>query len=380
MAGSKEAGWYCSESAAVIPGADPALIPYPKQMKTLMKLADVIREIFYPLTNMAIVLAMIFFWMLFALVQRAGLIGLWLLILLAPAYVRYLLYLLEARANDRSPPVPDIGMFNPVDNLWSLTPLIFLSVLLWAEILFAASYLPWIAVLLGITTYLITPSSLAILAVTHSPAESLNPQAILRMIRVCGAAYFIAPVTVILVWLLFAMFEFLGLPSLLTNLGKSYQVVLLFTLTGAVLHANDVAVQVDIEAPLEKSDDEISGDLEKERQKVANHAYGFISRNNRHGGLAHINQWIDSESDTEAAYAWFLKKMLTWENSTAALFFAQQYLHRLLHSEQDATALKLVARCLHEDPRWKPQIEDRELFLDVAERHGREDLIRQVKS
>jgi len=345
-----------------------------------MKLADVIREIFYPLTNMAIVFAMIFFWTLFALVQRAGLIGLWLLILLAPAYVRYLLYLLEARANDRSPPVPDIGMFNPVDNLWSLTPLIFLSVLLWAEILYAASYLPWIAVLLGITTYLITPSSLAILAVTHSPAESLNPQAILRMIRVCGAAYFIAPVTVILVWLLFAMFEFLGLPSLLTNLGKSYQVVLLFTLTGAVLHANDVAVQVDIEAPLEKSEDEISGDLEKERQKVANHAYGFVSRNNRQGGLAHINQWINSEADTDVAYAWFFKEMLTWENSTAALFFAQEYLHRLLHSEQEATALKLAARCLHEDPRWKPQFEDRELFLEVAEQHGREDLIREVKS
>ena len=349
-------------------------------MKTLMKLADVIREIFYPLTNMAIVFAMIFFWMLFALVQRAGLIGLWLLIVLTPAYVRYLLYLLEARANDRSPPVPDIGMFNPVDNLWTLTPLILLSVLLWAEILFAASYMPWIAVLLAITIYLITPSSLAILAVTHSPSESLNPQTISRMIRVCGAAYFIVPVTVILVWFLFAMFELVGLPSVMTNIGKSYQVVLLFTLTGAVLHAKDVAVQVDIEAPLEKSDDEISGDLEKERQKVANHAYGFVSRNNRQGGLAHINQWIDRESDTDAACAWFFQEMLTWENNAAALFFAQDYLHQLLHREQEVTALKLAARCLHEDPRWKPQLEDRELFLEVAEQHGREDLIREVKS
>ena len=344
-----------------------------------MKPADLIREIVYPLTSMAILFAMIFFWMLFALVQRAGLIGLWLLIVLAPAYVRYLLYLLEARANDRSPPVPDIGMFNPVDNLWSLTPLILLSVLLWAEFLFAAAYLPWIAVLLAITIYLITPSSLAILAVTHSPSESLNPQAILRMIRVCGAAYFIVPATVILIWFLFAMFEFLGLPSLLTNFGKSYQVVLLFTLTGAVLHANDVAVQVDIEAPLEKSDNEISGDLEKERQKVAGHAYGFISRNNRAGGLAHINQWIEKESDTDAADVWFFQEMLTWENSTAALFFAQEYLHRLLHGEQEAVALKLAARCLHEDPHWKPQLEDRDLFLELAERHGREDLMRQLK-
>ena len=345
-----------------------------------MKLADVIREIFYPLTNMAIVFAMIFFWMLFALVQRAGLIGLWLLIILTPAYVRYLLYLLEARANGRSPPVPDIGMFNPVGNLWSLTPLILLSMLIWADILFADSDLAWLGILLGIAIFLITPATLAILAVTHSPSESLNPPAVLRMIRVCGVGYFLVPTVIVLVSVMFVLFEFLGLPPFFTKLGSSYQIVLLFTLTGAVLHANDVAVQVDIDPPIEKSDDEISGDLEKERQKVASHAYGFVSRNNRTGGLAHINQWIDRESDTDAARAWFFQEMLTWENNAAALFFAQDYLHQLLHREQEVTALKLAARCLHEDPRWKPQLEDRELFLEVAEQHGREDLIRQVKS
>jgi hypothetical protein len=344
-----------------------------------MKPSDVIREILYPLKNIAIVFAMLFFWMLFGLVQRAGLIGLWLLIIIAPAYIRYLLYLLEARANNRSPPVPEISMFNPVDNLWSLTPLILISMLIWVDILFADSDLAWLGILLGMVIFLIVPSTLAILAVTHSPSESLNPSAVLRMIRVCGAGYFLVPAVIILISVLFVLFEFLGLPPFFTNLGKSYQIVLLFTLTGAVLHANDVAVQVDIDPPLEKSDAEISRDLEKERQKVANHAYGFINRNNRAGGLAHINQWIDKEADTDAAYAWFFREMLTWENSTAALFFAQVYMNWLLRGEQDVAALKLAARCLHEDSRWKPQLEDRALFLQVAEQHGREDLIRQVK-
>jgi hypothetical protein len=343
-----------------------------------MKLADVIREIIYPLTDVAIVLAMLFFWMLFGLAQKAGLIGLWLLIIIAPAYVRYLLYLLEARANDRSPPVPDISMFNPVDNLWTLTPLILLSILMWADILFADSGQVWFAMLLSFAIFLIAPSTLAILAVTHSPSESLNPPAILRMIRVCGAGYFLVPGVIFLVSVLFVLFGFFGLPSLLIDLGKSYQVVLLFTLTGAVLHANNVAVQVDIGPPLEKSDDDITGDLEKKRQKVANHAYGFVSRNNRTGGLAHIKQWIEKETDTDAAYAWFFREMLTWENNTAALFFAQEYLGRLIQDGQEGVALKLAARCLHEDPRWKPQLENRDLFIELAERHGREDLIRQL--
>jgi hypothetical protein len=220
---------------------------------------------------------------------------------------------------------------------------------------------------------------LAILAVTHSPSESLNPAAILRMIRVCGAGYFLVPGIIVLVSILFVLFGLLGLPSLLIDLGKSYQVVLLFTLTGAVLHANNVAVQIDIELPLEKSADEITGDLEKERQKVANHAYGFVSRNNRAGGLAHINQWIEKETDADAAYAWFFREMLTWENSSAALFFAQECLSRLIHDEQEVAALKLAARCVHEDPHWRPRLEDRDLFLELAQRHGRDDLIRQLK-
>ena len=72
-----------------------------------MKATEVGRELLYPLTDMAIVIAMIFFWLLFGLAQNAGLLGIVLMIILMPAYLRYLLYLLEARANNRSAPVPD---------------------------------------------------------------------------------------------------------------------------------------------------------------------------------------------------------------------------------------------------------------------------------
>jgi len=103
-----------------------------------MKATDVGRELLYPLTDMAIVFAMIFFWLLFGLAQNAGLLGIVLLFLTAPAYIRYLLYLLEARANGKPAPVPDITMFNPADNLWSLTPLILIAAAVWAGILLAS--------------------------------------------------------------------------------------------------------------------------------------------------------------------------------------------------------------------------------------------------
>jgi len=348
-------------------------------MSKQLRFADVVREILYPLKNTAIVIAVLFFWFIFSLADWGGAFGIPLLLITVPAYIRYLIYLLETHANGRSPPVPDLSMFNPIDNLWSLTPAIFVAIFLLADALLAVPGFIWAAFLLGVALLLIAPSSLAILAVTHSPTESLNPVAIAKMIRICGAAYLLVPAVAVLLYLLLRWLDGIGIPAFLIDLGKSYQAILFFTLTGALLHANNVVEEVAIFSPLATSDTKVSADLVKERQRVANHAYGFVSRNNRAGGLAHINQWIDKETDTDAAYAWFFQEMLTWESSTAALFFAQQYLRHLLHGEQEGAALKLAARCLHQDPRWKPQHEDRDVFLELAERHGRNDLIRQMK-
>lgn len=348
-------------------------------MSKQLQFADVVREILYPLKNTGIVISLLFFWFMFSLADWGGAFGIPLLFITVPACIRYLIYLLETHANGRSPPVPDLSMFNPIDNLWSLTPAIFVAIFMLADALLAVPGFTWAAFLLGAALLLITPSSLAILAVTHSPTESLNPVAIAKMIRICGAAYLLVPAVAVLLYLLLGLLDEIGIPAFLIDLGKSYQVILFFTLTGALLRANNVVEEVAIYSPLATSDKEVSADLRKERQRVASHAYGFVSRNNRAGGLAHINQWIDREADTDAACDWFFQEMLTWENHTAALFFAQQYLSRLLHEEQEGAALKLAARCLHEDPRWKPQLDDREAFLELAQRHGRGDLIRQVK-
>ena len=71
-----------------------------------MKASDIGRELLYPLAHMAVFFAMVFYWLLFGLAQIAGLFGIALLFLTTPAYLRYLLYLLEARANGRPAPVP----------------------------------------------------------------------------------------------------------------------------------------------------------------------------------------------------------------------------------------------------------------------------------
>lgn len=343
-----------------------------------MKASDLGREFLHPLTNMAIVLAMIFYWLLFGLAQNAGLFGIALLFLTLPAYLRYLLYLLEARANGRPGPPPAIEMFNPADNFWTLTPFIHIATVLWVGILLVNKLSLYSAALFAAAYLLVVPASLSVLAVTHSPGESLSPLAIVRMVRACGIAYFIVPIVQVALLGLFVLLYLVDVPLLLIDLGTSYQIILLFTMTGSMLHANNVAMQVAIPEPLEPTAEELAQDLNDERKKVANHAYGFISRGNREGGFAHIRQWLQKETAVEEAWQWFFHEMLKWENANPALFFAQEYLRRLLDWNMEKEALKLVARCLHENPRWRPLAGERDRVFEVAQRHGHDDLLKLV--
>ena len=137
-------------------------------------------------------------------------------------------------------------------------------------------------------------------------------------------------------------------------------------------------MQVEIEEPLEPDTEELAKDLLKERQKVANHAYGFISRGNREGGFAHVREWLEKESEFEEAWQWFFEEMLRWENKDPALFFAQEYLSRLLEWQKETDVLKLIVRCLHHNERWQPSDESKHAVKEIASRHERGDVLKRL--
>lgn len=339
-----------------------------------MKPTEFAAELAYPLTNMAIVFAMLFFWLLSTLVWNAHLFGILLGAIVFPAYLRYLLYLLEARANGRQPPVPSIEMFSVWSNTWALTPLILVAALVWGEIALYAAGLVWVAALLLLVAIIVMPLSLAVLAITHSPVESLNPMAMLRMARACGANYGLVPATMLALALIFLGLARAGVSPLVIDLGTSYQLILLFTMTGSVLQAKNIAVEVGIDADASPDIDTTQAKLDAARLKVANHAYGFVSRANREGGFAHIREWLGEEQDRAGGEEWFFREMLRWESTDAALYFGQEYLASALQRGDDRTAAKIITRCLHENPAWRPRLSDRAAVDDFLARTGRDDL------
>lgn len=344
-----------------------------------MQARHLIREILYPLTDMAIVLALIVFLLLEILVEAAGLFGLWLAIVIVPAYFRYLLYLLEARANGREAPPPGIELFNWVENFWSLFPLVLVSLLIWGEYFLINNFSLAAAVLPGILVLYLFPASMAVLAVSRSPIESLNPAALFVLIKSCGRDYLQIPLVIVAISFLIWYLVILDVPGVLTKAASMYASILMFTLSGSVLYVNGGGISVDIPPAREADAEQLDCELLRDRAKVLNHAYGFVSRDNRQGGLQHIYGWIENEADTDDAYRWFLNEMLTWESKEVALLFAQRYLNWLLPEGRDTDALKLISRCLLENPRFRPLPEDMGATLAAAERLGNEDLCEYLR-
>ena len=328
---------------------------------------------------MAVVLALIVFLILEVLVEAAGLLGIWLLIIIVPAYFRYLLYLLEARANGRDAPTLGGELFNWVENFWSLFPLVLICILVWGAYFLATDVSPAAAIVLGVIVLFIYPASMAILATTRSPVESLNPAALSVLLRSCGRDYLSIPLVMVVVFFVIWNFMIVGAPYLLIKALAMYASFLMFTLTGSVLHEKGVSISVDLPPAREPGVEQLQGEQTRERTKVLNHAYGFVSRGNRQGGLQHIYGWLEKDADADASCRWFFEQMLKWESTDAAIVFAQTYLSLLLTQRRDIEALKLIARCLLVDARFKPLAGDLGAALAAAERQGNDELYEYLK-
>ena len=152
-----------------------------------------------------------------------------------------------------------------------------------------------------------------------------------------------------------------------------------YAVSGAILREKNLIDNVYIDDPLEPDVEQQIADLDKERTSILSHAYGFISRGNRDGGLSHVFAWLAEDPDPDAAWEWFFQGMLRWENNEAALYFAQHYLARLLAADEPLRANKVVLRCRLINERFRPLAEDLPAAIDAAERAGNRELAESLK-
>lgn len=352
-----------------------------------------LRELGYPLTNMVVLpaiamfllLAIVTFSLLVMLPSASGMLRVFLVvflgIMLLPALIRYLLMLLEARAYGRTPPVASLELFSFVANFWTVAPLVIVAMSIWGGYWLDRNVAPLAAQAFGVLLLAVTPASLAVLAITQSAAQALNPATVWRMIRAVGWRYSVVPAVVALLLSVASILARAGAPDLALMAFVLYGVFLAFTLTGAVLHASGVKIYLSVEgAAGAVTAEEDTDPRTRARRQVLSHAYGFFSRDNRAGAMAHVRSVLRDETDVDTAYNWYFNEMLKWESKDAALMLAQERLTELLRDERGVEAVKLISRCLLENPRFRPLPGDLDAALQVAARLDRDDLVRILKS
>ena len=336
-----------------------------------------LQELSYPARNLGTIVAIVVFGLLLKLAMMAGLLGIWLFVVVLPAFMRYLVLIAQARARGRDADSPGIEYFSLVGNLWTLFAAI--------PILFVGMGYNWLsnefgyalAVLFAFAAAAIVPAMMAVLVITQSPLQSLNPAALYTLVRETGSAYWYGPTTVVLVFLVAPLLS--ALPDTLILLAELYLLVVVYAVIGAVTRERGLIDEVDIDDAVERDPAEQVADLFRQRTAVLNHAYGFVSRGNREGGLSHIYSWLMNDPDPVAAWPWFFTQMLNWENNEHALWFAQEYIHWLLVRNEQVAAVKVMLRCRLLNERFRPRAEDLEAAVAAAESSGNRELAEALK-
>ena len=353
------------------------MIRYRARKRGAMTAAKLFQAILYPLTSAAVLVPLVVFWLLVSFAAWGGVLGLFLMFFVLIATVRFLMIVLEARARSAEPETPGIEFFSLLGDAWNLFPAAL--ILLSAFLIDAAGDNLGIggASIVAVIVCVAFPASLAVLAITRSPLQSINPVAIARLIGRCGGTLWIAIVFgQVALWLAYLSN---ALPSMIASFVQMYLYFAYFSLLGSLIEPYDLFEEVGIPAPLGKSADEVSGNLEKHRVGVLGHAYGFVSRDNREGGFRHLFDEIEKDPDPAGAWAWYFNRMMGWEQRHHALFFAQHYVRDALKHGEELAALKVAMRGYHEDEQFRPFREDIPALTAAAERHGNTELVAVLK-
>ena len=322
-------------------------------------------------------LPLLMFWVLLTLGLYRLPFGILVLILSLPPLFRYQSFVVEAYANGKVPGAFDAEYFNWVGTGWTLFPLFLVIVLGYAGFratdAWGASGM-WATIILSSA---IIPAALAVLAITHSALQAMNPVAVFRIFTEAGAQFLVAPAYVLLLtWLTLASGS---LPLWIVVFAAVFLLFSVASLTGTLIAPFKLVDNVYIPDSLERGDEQIAGDLEKLRESALAHAYAFISRDNREGGFRHLFSAIAEDPDPTAAWDWYLGAMFRWENKVHALFFAQHYIRDALAHNEGIRAVKVAMRCRRENEQFRPLGEDVPALIEAAERTGNQELAEVLK-
>lgn len=303
-------------------------------------------------------------------------------IVFLPLTARYAMEVLDARIADR-PPVPlTVGLIGKLGLVWSLVPLLLLLGCAFAVIEAYRLGGGFAALVTGLVLAALLPASLSMLALTGRALAAVNPVHLLGLIGLCGMHYAVPVLVINLAAAVLVMLGRIGAPAWVIELTALMSVFGAVVVAGGVVAAsgaNDRVVPAGI-GPRHSGPRRATH--ETGRTAALDHSYALMSRGNAGGGLNYIDEFIGnsaSDADFSKEYAWFLARMLTWEDKGPALALGRRMLSRLVELGDAAAVAKILGQCLHVDPGFRPDRPDRVAIKTLLESAGRDDLVQKLR-
>lgn len=302
-----------------------------------------------PLADSTVLVASVVYGALMTLAVRAGLLGLWLLVLVLPSLWRYAYVVLRAAAQGKAhPPPAGLDSMNPIGDWRAIAHL---AVFAGAAVLIRRLGAdPGVAdAAAALAGALIFPASAVILALTGSLAAALSPIGIASIVRVMGRDYLLLAALGIGVAAVAQLTQRLIVPRLGALAGAAgwsvaaWALLAEFALIGASIRAHGD----DFEIPGAPSSAAETDARARRRawQAELDLAYAAIRSGEVERGYRTLRRLIADNGGSAEVHYWLFENMIDWEDRAHAFRVARRLVARLVEIGDLHAALELVQRC-----------------------------------
>ena len=291
------------------------------------------------------------------LAVKAGLLGIPLALILLSWYFKYAYVVLDTtlRGFDE-PPVLSVDMVNPASEQRPLGQLLIIAVF-YAGTRAAQPLIGAAAVsVLRLAALALLPACIAVLGVSRSIFDAVNPAMLLKTIRILGAWYLVLVAAVALpvaiAWFLFVHGAALHVTVAFALL--MFGGLATFSLIGGVLYQKRAELGIDAWKAPERDRERVDRETHKRHERVIDELYGHWRGGARTEARQAAEQWLAARNYDFEEFDWLCERLLLWPDRRLAHRLAQDEITRLLEAKRSSQALKVARRHLTADADFRP--------------------------
>jgi hypothetical protein len=291
------------------------------------------------------------------LATKAGLLGIPLALILLSWYFKYGYVVLDStfRGFD-DPPVLSVDMVNPASEQRPFGQLLIIAVFFGGtraiEPLIGATVVSG----LRMAALALLPASVAVLGVTRSVFEAVNPSVLVKTIRILGLSYLVLVAAVALpvaiAWFLFVRGTDLHLTLALAFL--MFGGLATFSLIGGVLYDKRAELGIDAWKAPERERERADRETNKRHERVIDELYGHWRGGARTEARQAAEQWLAARNYDFEEFDWLCERLLLWPDRRLAHRLAQDEITLLLEAKRASQALKVARRHVAADADFRP--------------------------